>query len=295
MENTKANSKYLNNIKKVKDLYLSVKSFLVVGFNLTYLGFKLSSKTSKNYLFYDFAAKLIDTTVSFILTLLLGTILNGLTSNQDKNSLFLYVLCYAIISMFNGFAETFLYNKSQYLQKFTSFTIFEIVLEKYRNIPVKYRNDKEFVEIERNLNVDGVITFINTSINIFFSIYQIVLVFIAITFFDANLILIAVIVGLVSFYFKLKNRILHFENRDIGRYQNSLVSLSQGNFKQNSLSSLDDNITINQNFEFLNKIYIQRLQVFKTFVTNYFKKVVKLENVSSYITDLATSLIFIII
>lgn len=268
---------------------------MIIGFNLTKLGFQISQKTSKNFLAYEFFANFIDRTSTFVQTLILGTILNGIVAGLDKNTLILYVLSYALIDVFAGISNTYLYNKASFYRSFVGFNIFEIALEKYRTIPIKFRNDKEFVEIERNLNVNGVMDFIESFMNIFFTLYQIILIFFAITFIDLNLFFIAISVGILTFFFKLRNKIMYFETRDLTRYNNKLIDSSKDNFKINQFSNMDDNLIINQNYSFLYEHYKKKLDSYRKYLIYFYKKVENLENVSYYVLDIASALIFVLI
>jgi len=289
------NEKFTRSLKGSKTFLSKILSFIIIGFNLTKLGFQISSKTSKNYLVYEFLAQFISSTVTFVHTLLLGIILNGIVSGEDKNILIFYVLSYGLLDIFSEFSNTYLYTKSYFYRNFVDFNIFEIVLEKYKNIPVKYRNDKEFVEIERNLNVKGIMEFIDTFMDIFFTFYQVFLIFIAITFIDLNLLWIAITVAFFSFLFKLKNKIMFFETRDIKRYNKYLVDGSKENFKIDNISKLDNNYAINQNYSFLYEQYKNKVEGLRKYLVYYYKKVENLENISQYIMDASSAVIFVLI
>lgn len=266
-----------------------------MGIRLTKLGLTFSKRTSQSYLKYDLGVEFVGRTLRFAQTILFGVFLNALTSKAETNLLFVYLGALALVQLVEDLSTNYLSYKSTFYRRFSEEAIFDLVLEKYQSIPIKFRNEPKFVEIQRNLNLNSVSGFISTFLVLFSQVYSIILSFLAITIIDINLFFIAILVGLISLYFKSLSQFRGYDYRDEYRYNNNLLRMSSGNFFYNMVNSLNDNLIINNNRKFLYEIYQKYLKKYYDYNKNYFNSVDKLRVYSNYLLDIAGAITLVLI
>lgn len=279
-------------MNKLKNKLNNIFQVILEGYKLSKIGFRISRSATSKYLHLSFLSEIISRTSNFGRTIILGLFINEVIS-LDKNyeTLYLYLTIIVLIELIDGLAVSYLDAKIGLYVRFVEQNIFEMVLEKYTQIPVKYRNEEKFLEIERNLKPDSIITLIDNYIYLFGSFYSVFLAFIAITFIDYRILLLAVIAALLNLYLKFKNKMLEFSLREERGFNRLMLSTSQNNFKKNGISFLDDNVKTNQNYKFLYDKYHKSKEKYQSYYYGYFERVEKLDLYSQYIITIATSII----
>lgn len=279
-------------MNKLKNKLNNIFQVILEGYKLSKIGFRISRSATSKYLHLSFLSEIVSRTSNFGRTIILGLFINEVIS-LDKNyeTLYLYLTIIVLIELIDGLAVSYLDAKIGLYVRFVEQNIFEMVLEKYTQIPVKYRNEEKFLEIERNLKPDSIITLIDNYIYLFGSFYSVFLAFIAITFIDYRILLLAVIAALLNLYLKFKNKMLEFSLREERGFNRLMLSTSQNNFKKNGISFLDDNVKTNQNYKFLYDKYHKSKEKYQSYYYGYFERVEKLDLYSQYIITIATSII----
>jgi len=259
------------------------------------IGFSISKKSSNNYLKYEIAGEVTNRTFTFANTIVLGIFINELTAQANPQTLYLYLAVLALTQLTGDLLVDFLYSKVNYYRRFTDQAVFQIILEKYQNIPIPNRNEPKFAEIERNIDVNSVANFISSFINLMGTIYKIFLAFLALTFIDFSLFFIAILAGLISLYFNSVNQIRIMDNRDEIRYNKTLLSDFHSNFNYQNVNSMSDNLIMNKNFSYLKEKYSKQLKDFYAYNFSYYQKVDKLRDYSYYLLDIAGAVTLVLV
>jgi ABC-type multidrug transport system fused ATPase/permease subunit len=173
--------------------------------------------------------------------------------------------------------------------------MFETILEKYKTIPVKYRNDPKFVEIERNLDINSVSYFISSFIWVFSTIYSVFLSFLAISFIEFNLFFVALLVGGISLYFNSTSQIRNFNTRDESQYNGTLVKNYQNNFFHTNVNTMSDNLVINNNFKYLSEKYKNQIKEYLNYNFKHYNQVDRYRNLSLYLLDISAVIILVLV
>lgn len=259
-----------------------------VGFSLTKLGLGLSKRSSQNYLKYDIAGEFTNNTLPFIRNILFGLFLNHLTAPvKDINTLYLYLGALATVQLLNGILTNYFMITSSYYRRFTDNTIFEVILEKYKQISIKSRNEPYFQELERNLNINNLTGFLDGFVRLIAQFYSLMLSFFAITFIDFRLFFIAISFGIISLYFRAKSELRRNDLRDESRFNAVVLNNSKDNFFYENINSMSDNLVINDNYKFLDEKYKTQLKNNYDYHREYYKKVDSYRDYSSYLLSIS--------
>lgn len=271
-------------------LKLKVNKFIEIlndGIKLSKIGLEFSKSATSKYLRFNIASELISRTASFLRTIVLGLFINNLVGGGNQQILYLFLLIIVLLELTDGIVINYLDSKVRLYQQFVDQSIFELMVDKYKSIPIKFRNEENFLEIDRNLKPGTFVTLIDSYILIFSNMYSVLIAFLAISIIDYKILIVSIIVALISLNLKFKNRLLEFELKDERSYNSYLLGTTQSNFKMSEINTLSDNIKIENNFKFFYEKYLDAKNKFEEYFKNYFYKIEKYKLYSLYILSIA--------
>jgi len=236
---------------KLRSIIQRVKDFI----ELTKLAFDLIKKIDNKLIKIDFLSKFIEQTSSSLAVILLGILLNSI---QEKNTEKAYVILITsfVIFFLSKLITSFLNYKYDYLYTFRNKEIFKTLIYKIKEIPVRYRNTPEFIEIETNADIQSIFRFFGQYISLITSFYGVALTFAALSYIEPLLIIFLMILSFISLYFETSANSKAYKMRNERQYYSQLDMFTKENFKIKNLTNLDDNLKINDNLKHLEHLYI---------------------------------------
>jgi ATP-binding cassette subfamily B protein len=233
---------------------------------LTYLGFKLGKLLGGKFMLYDFLQQVIDRTSNLIGILLLGWIINAISSGATKDYLFLILFVATVIPILSSVFVNVFRRKYDRFSRFLELNIADLTYKKYKEIPVIYRNTPDFLKIEKNVNFDRIPSFFNHFVNAGAFTYSLIAYSLTITFVDPTLIIFAILIASVSLYLESKAKVKMWQKKDETNFHKNVLYSFQDNFKLKRVDEIDDNIKTHDNSRFLKSIYDKKIvQDFKEY------------------------------
>ena len=275
--------------KKINDTFNSLYTKITSFIEITKLSVDLARKLNSQYIKYEIIDEFVRQTSSSIGIILLGLLLNKITAGDAKGSTLILIAVF-FNNIISDFASNYIRYKWSYIVQFREVEIYKFVLNKIREIPVRYRNTPEFIQIEKNADIREVFSFFSYFIDLVSRIYGAILTFTALTVIQPYLILGAILIGAISLYLESISRAKSFDKRNERDYFSSENFMLKNNFRVKDLTKLDDNVKIRDNYKFLEdqyfNIFIKR---YRNWYEDLLKNVEGKKLWSSNLLDLGTS------
>lgn len=246
----------------LKHKFKSVNQKIGDFIKLTKLAMNIAKKLNSKVIKYDIIEEFTSQTSSALGIILLGMLLNNISAGNTQTALYLLVAIF-LNSLISDLIINYISYKYNYLFHFREIDTFKFLLDKVKEIPVRYRNTPEFIEIEKNADLRKVFQFFGSFISLISKVYGAVLTFTALTFIQPYLLLGALTIGSIAIYLESVSRYKSFNKRKEQDYYSMNDFYLKMNFRAKDLTTLDDNIKIKDNSRFLENYY------FNVFVKKY--------------------------
>jgi len=243
-------------ITKIKHKIEKTKEKIVQFIELTRLALNLVKLIDNKLVKIDLAENLIRQTGSGVSVIILGSLLNSIQDGNIEKSYILLGLAFTI-SILVSFLTDYLSYKYDYYYAFRDIEIFKLITEKVKRIPVRIRNTPEFIEIETNADIQKVFVFFRNYINLITGFYGFILTLLALSFVEPFLIIFLILLGIISIYLQGSAFNKEFSLRNERNYYSQLGQFYKNNYKMKDLTNLSDNLKINNNSSFLNKLFFK--------------------------------------
>ena len=277
-------------LTKIKNKIKNTKEKISQFFEITKLALSLIKTMDNKLVKIDLAENLVRQTGSGLAVILLGLLLNSIQEGNIETSYLILGIAF-LISIITSFAKEYLSYKSDYYMEFKDIEIFKLITEKIKNIPVKIRNTPEFIEIEKNADIHKVFHFFRSFTGLISSFYGFIFTLFALTFVEPFLIIFLLLIGIVAIYLEGAANSKRFSMRNERNYYFNLKYYYQQNFKVKDLTNLSDNLKINDNSEFLGKLFFHDYyNKYKRWVTELRNSTERKEMISNNILSLGSSL-----
>jgi ATP-binding cassette subfamily B protein/ATP-binding cassette subfamily C protein len=277
-------------ITKIKHKIEKIKEKIIQFISLTKLALNLVKLIDNKLIKIDLAENLIRQTGSGISIIILGSLLNSIQEGNIEKSYLLLALAFTI-SLLVSFLSDYLSYKYDYYYAFRDIEIFKLITEKIKRIPVKIRNTPEFIEIETNADIQKVFVFFRNYISLVSGFYGFIITLLALTFVEPFLIMFLIILGIVSVYLQGSASNKEFSLRNEKNYYSQLGQFYKSNYKMKDLTNLSDNLKINNNSSFLNKLFFKDyFEKYKSWYLDLFHKTERKNLWSKNLLTLGSSL-----
>lgn len=275
---------------KIGDL----RNKLVEFINLTKLASKIIRKLNSKVVKYQIIEEFTTQTSKSLGIVLLGSLLNNISTGNTQTAIYILIGIF-FNSIISDFIVNFTRYRYNYLFYFREIDTFKFLLDKVKNVPVRYRNTPEFIEIEKNADIGRVFQFFGSFISLASKFYGAVLTLTALTFIQPYLLLGALIIGSIAVYLESVSRFNSFRKRKEHSYYQMNDFYLKNNFRAKDLSTLDDNIKIKDNSKFLENYYFNvYVKKYRDWYSNLLKDVEGKKLWSSNLLDLGTGLSIVV-
>ena len=282
---------------KIKNQIEKIKESILRTIELTQIGLDVSRKINSKLIYLSIIKDILTRTREILGVLILGFLINVITEKVPLSQIYIYLVLYFIYTLVSSITISFLNRTIIHQQRYIDLEVANMTMEKYNEIPVRFRNTPEFLKIEKNLDFRAISTYIYTITELIGDLYSAVAYALAITFIDPTLIFISLVVSIVSLVVDSKSQVFIFKRRDEIQYQNTVLKRFQDNFKVDRVSEIDDNLKTHENFKFLKKIYNSEiLESYREFLhQTYYQGQGTLRIIARVLNDSTTSIVSIII
>jgi ABC-type multidrug transport system fused ATPase/permease subunit len=276
---------FRNITSRIKDFKTKLDSFIELTRLAINIGRKLNSKIIK----YDIIEAFVYQTSSALGIVLLGSLLNSITSGDTEYATYILVAIF-LNRVIADLIINYTNYKYMYLFHFREIDTFKFMLDKVKEIPVRYRNTPEFIEIEKNADIRKVFQFFGSFISLVSRVYGAVLTLTALTIIQPYILIGALVVGFIAIYLESTSRYKSFSKRKEQDYYSSEDSMQRSNFRVTDLTKLDDNIKIKNNSKFLEDYYFNVfIKKYRNWYQDLLKNVEGKKLWSSNLLDIGTS------
>lgn len=284
-------------ITKIRHFGLKLKEDIERLIDLTKIGFEVSTKVSSKLIILEVVREIINRTNYILGVLIIGFLINVVTNKTPIDQVYFYLGFYFLFTLVSTIADSAINRKINHLQSLIDLNVVNLTYEKYKEIPVRFRNTPEFLKIEKNLDFRSISRYIDRITSLVGSVYSAIAFAITITFIEPLLIFVSLGISLISLIIEAKSHVFIFKRRDEIQYHNQILSKFQENFKINRISEIDDNLKTHQNSNFLYKIYENQIvKDYKEFLhQTYYQGAGKLRMASSILNSTTSALVTILI
>ena len=239
---------------------------------LTKIAINIGRALNSKILKYDVINEFIYETSNSLGIILLGVLVNNITSGNLNTALNVLVAIF-LNSVVSDYIENYINYKMQFLENLREIDTNKFLLKKISRIPVKYRSTPEFKEIEKTANINEVYRFFESYISLITRVYGTILTLSALTIIQPYIFALALVVGLISLYLDSKSKLLFFNTRKEKSYFSQLQNVYISNFNLRNIEDLTDNVKINNNYNFLEKKYDKFIENYKEWFYNFTRTV----------------------
>lgn len=250
--------------------------------------YSISKNLNSRLLKLEFIQSFTEQTNGSLNMIFLGLMINAISAN-NKDLAILYLIGILSTMFISGLIRNYINYKNDIYFIYRDLETTKFLIKKIALIPVKYRSTVEFKEIERNADVRKAFNFFSDIIDLLSLIYGTILVFLALSFIQPTILIIAVTIGLISTYLDSKSKIKGFEKRKELSYFQMLNESFLGNFKLKTIEKLNDNVRINNNLLFLEKKYNNYSNKFRDWYQIYNREVSGTRFISQTLLNFATA------
>lgn len=279
----------MNRLTKIKNNFKEFKQKIGEFIELTKLAIRIGKILNSKIIKLDFIEEFTSQTSSALGIILLGMLLNSISAGDTQTSM--YILIGVFINRVIGdLIVNYCNYKYNYLYNFREVDTFKYLLDKVKEVPVRYRNTAEFIEIEKNADIRKVFQFFGSFISLSSKVYGAILTFTALSFIQPYLLLLALTIGSVALYLESVSRYKSFAKRKEQEYFYMVDNMLKFNFRTKDLTSLDDNIKIKDNSKFLEHYYFNVfIKKYRDWYGELLKNVEGRKLISSNLLDIGTA------
>ena len=273
---------------KLKHSLQNLQTRFLNFIELTKTAISIGRSLNSEFLKMDFIDAFVSQTTGSLNMILLGLMINKIAAN-DRNGAILILVGLTANLLLGSLIQNYISYRSDYLYTFRDLDANKFLLKKIARIPVKYRGTTEFKEIEKNADIRKVFRFFEHFIELASRVYGTVLTIGALTFIQPGILLGVAALGILSAYLDSKSRVKLFESRHELSYYSMLNYSYSANFKVRTIEKLNDNIKINNNLDFMEKIYDKFIHTYKSWYLDYSREVMGRRFYSKNIMDIGTA------
>jgi ABC-type multidrug transport system fused ATPase/permease subunit len=273
---------------KINRGLVNLKNKFIEFVEITKVSLSVSKALNSKYIKYQAAQEFVSQTADSLNIILLGVLINYLSSGNKEGATIALIGIFSI-SIISEILYSFITYKLEFLGAFRDIDATKFLVKVISKIPVKYRSTAEFKEIEKSANINVVYGFFYGYIRLIVKVYSTILTFTALTFIQPTILFFALFIGIISLYFQSKSRMVSFNSRHERNFYRRMQTIYIENYKVTSVEDLADNIKINNNSRFLDKIYDDYIGKYKIWFTNFVKSTVSKRIIASNLVSVSTA------